>query len=221
MNGLVDERPAAFARPTAFDGAAVVFRRTIPLDVGVRLNDFSQPSTSNSLLEELCGVVKAMLADDAELDARAVCGLHHFARCLEVGGDGLFNQHMLFQFRAELYRGQAKTWQGADVDEIDARMTDEFFIVRNKLRSGGVGEGATLLRRGVGADRQFVADVSIGLRVLVRHCAGADDAYSQRSFLSRQVRWLSKPLIEMLRDKCVIVQMRIGAIHAIDLFALA
>src|SRR6185437_1768381 len=40
------------------------------------------------------------------------------------------------------------------------------------------------------------------------------------SFPRRQ-SWLSKPLVEMLRDECIVVQLRIGTIHAINLFALA
>ena len=71
VDRLVDQRAAAFGRPAPLDRTRVVLGRAIPLHVGVALQELAEPALGDRFLEELAGIVEAVLADDAEHDAAA------------------------------------------------------------------------------------------------------------------------------------------------------
>jgi hypothetical protein len=99
MDGLIHERAAAFDGPAAFDGAAVVFGGTEPLDVGVALDEAAEAAGVDGLFEEDAGIVEAVLADDAEDDAGGARGFDHLARGGDVGRDGLLHLDVLCRTR--------------------------------------------------------------------------------------------------------------------------
>src|SRR5579884_1704842 len=122
VNRRVDERAAAFRFPTAFDRTRVVSRRAIPLHIGIGLQNFSEPAGRNGAFEELDRIVEAMLADDVEFDSSPVGYVDHFARCFQIGRDGLLYLDVLARIGADLQRLQPKIREGTHVDIIDVRM---------------------------------------------------------------------------------------------------
>src|SRR5262249_2775322 len=71
VDGLVDERASALGLPAAFEGARVVGRGAVPLDVAIGLQQFAEPAGGDGLRQEDRGIVEAVLADHAEPDIGA------------------------------------------------------------------------------------------------------------------------------------------------------
>src|SRR5687767_8922144 len=133
MDRLIDKRSPALRLPASLDRPRVILGRTVPLDVGIRLQDPAEPSVANRLEQKLARIVEAMLAHHAELYAAAAGRIDHLARHLEVGGDRLLHLHVLFAPGADLDRLQAEIREGADIDVVDLRMPAKLFVRRHKL----------------------------------------------------------------------------------------
>src|SRR5580658_1885832 len=178
VDGLADERAAAFAGPATLYGPRIVLRRAVPLHIRIGLQDFSQPSRRDGALQEEYRVVKAVLADHAELNSgMARHGDHARGRC---GSDGhrLLHQHMLFVARAQLNRGQPVAGKGAYVEKVDVSARCELFGSGNKLSAPGLSKLAAALRGAIRARGELIADILVSLRVLAGNGAGADDCNS-------------------------------------------
>ena len=69
MNRLVDERASAFDFPTALNGPRIILIASEPFHVRVSLKQLAQTPRAQSALQEYGGIIKAVLANDAEGDA--------------------------------------------------------------------------------------------------------------------------------------------------------
>src|SRR5690349_24822207 len=99
MDSLVDECSAAFRCPTALDGAAVILGGSVPLHVGVSLEDLAEAALTDGFLYELAGIVEPVLADDTKRDTSFARRLNHFARGVEIRGNRLLHLHVLLGLR--------------------------------------------------------------------------------------------------------------------------
>src|SRR5690348_15000281 len=183
MNRLVDERAAALGGPATFDRPRVVSRRAIPFHVRVRLEDLAESAGIERAAQELRGIVEAMLRHDAQLHARLPRGLDHLARRLERGRDRLLHLHMFLRFGANRQGLQPEVGKRADVDVIHVRMPADFLERRHELAAKLIREGPPAFRVDIRADRQLVANVGVGLRMLMRNRPGADDPYTHTDSL--------------------------------------
>src|ERR1022692_5164010 len=84
VNRLVDQRAAALGLPTTLDRPRVVFRRPVPLYVTIAFEQLAQASGGDGPPQELAGIVKTVLADHAQPDARTARRFHHLARRSQV-----------------------------------------------------------------------------------------------------------------------------------------
>ena len=118
MDGLADQRAAAFAGPASLHRPGVILGRAVPLDVRIGLKNSAQPSRGDGSLEKQDGVVEAMLADHAQLNARSAGHDNHACGRLQVDGHGFLHQHMLAVFRPQLDRGQPVAGKRAHIDIV-------------------------------------------------------------------------------------------------------
>ena len=95
--------------------------------------------------------------------------IHHLARRLEIGGHRLLNLHVLFRLGADLQRLQPKIGERADIHVIHARMPAHLLEARHKLAAIFIGKRAPALSIDIGANNQFIADIGVSLRVLMRN----------------------------------------------------
>src|SRR5579864_7135236 len=125
MDRLIDERAATFGIPTAFDRPRIIRSSAIPLYVGIGLQDLAKAAGWNGALQELNGIVEAMLAYDAEQDAGAFRDLEHFTRGFEIGRNGLLHLDVFARLGADLKRLKTEIGERADIDVVDARVSAE------------------------------------------------------------------------------------------------
>ena len=128
VDRLVDQRAAAFGCPASLDRAGVIFGATGTTSRSVGLQDLAQPAVGDGFLQELAGIVEAVLADDAQQDAGLARGLDHLARGFEVGRDRLLHLDVLLGFRADLDRLQAEVRERADIDVVDLGVAADFLV---------------------------------------------------------------------------------------------
>jgi peptidyl-prolyl cis-trans isomerase SurA len=178
VDGLIDECAAAFDGPAALDGTAVVFGGTKPFDVGVALEQAAEASGVDGALQEHGGVVKAMLADDAEHDSGGAGDLDHPARGGEVGGDGLLHLDMLAGFGADEEGLEAEIREGADIDVIDVGVAADFLEGGDENATMKGGKIRAAGRIDVRAGGYLKADVPVRLGVFVGNGSRSNDAYS-------------------------------------------
>ena len=108
-----------------------------------------------------------MLADDAEHDVAFACSLDHRFRGGEIGRDGLLHLHMLFGLDAKLDGFQTKIGEGADVDEIDARVTANVLPCGDGLASVLRAELLRATGSRIACRGDFKSDIRVRLRVLM------------------------------------------------------
>ena len=135
MNRLVDQRATALGLPTALDRPRVIFGRPVPLHVTIALQQFAQASSRDGPPQELAGIVKTMLADHPQPDARAARRFHHLARGPQICRDRLLHLDMLARLRANLQRLHAKIGKRADIHVVDPRVPANCLIRFHELRA--------------------------------------------------------------------------------------
>jgi hypothetical protein len=146
----------------------------MPFHVCIGLQNPAEPAGLDRMLEELGRFIEPVLADNTERDP--VRGIEHVSRRFQIRGNRLFDQDGLSELGAEQDRLQAKVGQRADVDEIDVRVSADClpsFAARATILSR---ELLAMRRIAGGARREFIADIAIGLGVLVSDGPGANDA---------------------------------------------
>ncbi len=178
MDGLADERTSAFSGPASLDWPCVVLAGTKPFDVRIRLQKVSQSALVDCLLEKKDGVIEAMLADDAELNARLLSHGDHSLRGVKIDGHGLLHKYVFSASGTEFHGGKAISRERADIDEVDFRVAAELLDSLEEFRTGGVGEFAATFRVGVCAGSQLVANIPVGFGVLPRDRARSDNSNS-------------------------------------------
>ena len=98
---------------------------------------------------------------------------------IEIRRNRLLHLHMLFCFGADFNRLQPEIGKGADIDVVDLRVTADFFVRLDELGAGRISKFLTARFVNVSADGYFISDVFVGLRVLPRNRARANDSDSQ------------------------------------------
>src|SRR5579862_5048488 len=176
MNSLRNERPAAFNRPGAFPGTRIIFRRAIPLHVGIGLENPTQTVFGEGLAQKKDRVVKAMLAYHSELNSRGIRSLDHAARDRRGGSHRLLHQDVLFRLGAKPDSLRTIIGQRANVDEVNAGMTAELLTCSDEFGPVGLCELHASSRRAVGAGYDVVANPSVSLSVFTSDGACSDDA---------------------------------------------
>src|ERR1700690_133120 len=101
MDGLIDERAAAFGGPAALDGTRIIGGGTVPFHVAVALQKAAQAALGDGFCKKQTGVVEAVLADYAELNIGAAGGVDHLPSGCEIGGNGLLHLDVLLSFGAD------------------------------------------------------------------------------------------------------------------------
>jgi len=179
VDGLVDQRPAAFGLPASLDGAGVILGRSVPLHIGVSLHDAAQTPLGDGAGEEQARVVKTMLAHHAEPDAALARGLNHPAGRLKGGCHGLLHLYVLARPGASFDRRQPEVRERADVHEIDRAVMAHVKVGWHELSAPESRELPPDRFMDVRADGDLITDVAVDLCVLVRNRTGADDPNAQ------------------------------------------
>ncbi len=92
------------------------------------------------------------------------------------------NLDVLPGFRADLERLQTEIGERAHIHVIDFRVAAHFLVPRNETAPVLLCESPSGCFVHIGANGELVSDVPVGLRVLVRDCAGPDHSHSHMKF---------------------------------------
>ena len=98
--------PSVFQLPLI--GARIIRGRAIPFHVRVGLQDFAQAAVTQGAMQKLRGIVEAMLAHHAQLDAGVVGGFDHAARGVEIGRHGLLHLNVFLRLRRTASTGSRR-----------------------------------------------------------------------------------------------------------------
>ena len=196
VDGLVDQRAAAFGLPASLNRPRIIFGRAVPLHVAVALEQLAQAAGGEGLGEEQAGVIEAVLADHAQQDAGAR------ARSRSCGAR--------FRDWSKSVSAPARACRsGRRSRPAPCGNPETCKRPRNPRRDGGtpLHMRARIPRRArprtcapaaswmIGAHRQLVSDVPVSPRVHVRNCARADHSDSHRDYdHSSDKRWRAAPL---------------------------
>ena len=196
MDRLADQRTAALAGPASLHRPSIIFICPVPLHIGVGLQNLSQPSRGQRAFEKQRRIVKAMLAHHAQLNGRRARQCDHGRSRLQVYSHRLLHQHVFAILRAQLHRGQPVAGKGAEIEKIHVRALAQLLRIGYILGTPRLSKLPPFFFGAIGARRDLVADVFVGLCMFPCNRAGSDNSHSHGLQDSHHNAVLRNPIIQ-------------------------